>query len=273
MLIKKNSNLLTILFFGDIIGKIGRRALLKYIPKARAEFKPDLVIANVENLAHGKSVTQKTWQDLVEAGVDFGTSGNHIFKKPEGVEMLDQDYPIIRPANYPPNTPGRGFQVVETAKGEILLANLLGQLFMKDDPPATNPFNKLTEILDNHPDIKMKLVDFHAEATSEKVAMGLLFDGRVSAVLGTHTHIPTADGRILSRGTGYITDAGMVGAKNSIIGGAPENLLLSFEGKQEKSLFEIPETGVCLINAVLLKIDPATGLTVEFKRLDAEIEV
>lgn len=273
MFTKKNDNLLTVLFFGDVMGKIARRALLKYVPEAKKKIKPDLVIANVENLAHGKSITQKTWQDLVDAGIDFGTSGNHIFKKPEGVAMINTDLPIIRPANYPAGTPGKGYRLVETAKGKLLIVNLLGQVFIDDDPVATNPYNELTSILENNTETKMVLVDFHAEATSEKVGMGLMFDGKVSAIVGTHTHIPTADCKILPQGTGYITDAGMVGAKNSVIGGEPADLLRAFAGQQEKGHFDTPDSGLCLINMVVIKIDPATGLTKEIERLDAEIEV
>jgi len=266
-------DLLTVLFFGDVVGKIGRRAMIKFLPKARKKYQTDLVIANVENLAHGKSINKKSWQDLVTAGVDFGTSGNHIFKKPEGIEMINADYPIIRPANYPPNTPGVGYKTVETPKGKVLMVNLLGQLYLKDDPVPTNPYNQLTEILENQTETKMIIVDIHAEATSEKVAMGMIFDGQVSAVLGTHTHIPTADGRILPGGTAYITDVGMVGAKNSILGGNPDLLIPSFQGKEEKGLFEIPEKGPCLFNFVLLRIDPQTGITHSLERLDSEIEV
>lgn len=264
---------LKILFFGDVIGKIGRKALIKYLPEVKKKLQVDLVIANVENLAHGKSVTKKTWEDLMAAGIDFTTSGNHIFKKPEGVAMLDEGYPLIRPANYPPGVPGQGYQVVETKKGKILIINLLGQVFIDDDPLPTNPYNELRSILENNHETKNIIIDFHAEATSEKNAMGLMFDGQVSAVLGTHTHVPTADLRILPKGTAYISDVGMVGAKNSIIGGDPETLFPSFEGKVAKSYFEIPETGVCFINAVILTIDPATGLATQIERLDNEIEV
>ncbi|MFA5358713.1 MAG: TIGR00282 family metallophosphoesterase [Patescibacteria group bacterium] len=269
------TNNLKVLFFGDVIGKIGRRALVKAVPNLRKKYEADLVIVNVENLAHGKGITRKTWNELIESGIDFATSGNHIFKKPEGVEMLDEDIPIIRPANYAHKTPGKGYKIIETAKGPIMIVNLLGQLFIKDEPVPTNPFTKLADILANAKPkkVKMVIVDFHAEATSEKVALGRQFDGEVSAVLGTHTHIPTADMKILPKGTGYITDVGMVGDKNSILGGQIEPILDAYMNKERSSRFEISENGICLANFVYLEIDTAKGLTRKIKRLDKEIVV
>jgi len=268
-----NKNTLTILFFGDVIGKIARQALQLALPQLKKKYAPDLVIANVENLAHGKSITEKTWNDLVTAGVDFGTSGNHIFKKPEGKVMLDGDFPIIRPANYPEGTEGVGYKIVKTDKGEVLIVNLLGQVFIDDEPLPTNPFLELEKILAENKKIKNIIVDVHAEATSEKVAMGLMFDGRVSAVVGTHTHVATADEQILPKGTGYITDIGMVGAKYSIIGGEKEPIFQAFREEITKAVFEIPDKGLCQINAVLIQIDTKTGLTKKIIRLDDTVEV
>ncbi|MBI5621631.1 YmdB family metallophosphoesterase [Candidatus Falkowbacteria bacterium] len=269
---KKNKEL-TILFFGDVMGKIGRRALKKYLPEAKKKYRPDITITNVENLAHGSGVTEKTWREVAEAGIDFATGGNHSFRKAEGVEMLDRDYPLIRPANYPEGTPGLGYKVVETPKGPLLIANVMGQLFIRSNEDIGNPFVALKNILQENPNIKNILVDMHAETTSEKVGMGLMFDGQVSAVVGTHTHVPTADCRVLDSGTAYVTDIGMVGAKNSVIGGEADVLLAKFADEIQKAHFDIPDSGMCLINAVLIKIDSTTGRALSIDRLDSEIEV
>lgn len=271
---RKRKNI-TVLFFGDIMGKIGRQALQKIIPRYQKKYRPDLIIANVENLAHGKSITPSTLQEITDAGVQFFTSGNHIFKKPQAEDMLnDNKIPLIRPANYPLDTVGVGYRIINIKKYKLLIANLLGQVFIESEPQATNPFLAMDKILkENRNKINGAIVDIHAEATSEKVALGLFLDGRVSAVFGTHTHIPTADCKILAKGTAYCTDIGMVGAKDSVIGLEKNNIIENYLESSKSQKPEIPEKGDCTVNALILTINPQTKKAVDLKRLDAIIKI
>lgn len=256
-----------ILFFGDANGKTGRNAVAKILPQLRDEYKPDLVVANGENLAHGKGLTRRTATELFDAGVDFLTGGNHSFSKPEGHALLAEfSEKIIRPANIPSDLPGRGFAIIEKKGEKILIINLLGRVFMKeqfDFGLVGNPFNKLDEILKEVDEAaKIKILDFHAEATSEKRGMGFYADGRLSAVLGTHTHVPTADAQVLPGGTGYLTDLGMIGAAQSIIGTKTDGALkrLAHEGEtQIKTPIEIDESATAEVGFAVLEIDEATG--------------
>ncbi len=237
-----------ILFFGDIVGKIGRQALTKELPGLKDKYKPDLVLANCENLAHGTGITRSTIKEMQEAGIDFFTSGNHIYKKPEANEFLEEaDCPVIRPANYPEPAPGKGYKVVN----DLLIINLMGRVFIEEE--FTDPFDKLDEILKEHKDIKNVFVDLHGEATSEKQAMGWYADGRVSALVGTHTHVQTNDDRILPEGTGFISDTGMVGAWDSVIGVNKES---SIKYCKEGGAFKVdlPESGPKIINGVFVEI-------------------
>ncbi len=237
-----------ILFFGDIVGKIGRQALTKELPGLKDKYKPDLVLANAENLAHGTGLTRSTVAEMQEAGVDYFTSGNHVFDKPVAEEFLDEaDCPVIRPANYPDGTSGKGYKVINN----LLLVNLMGRVFI--DEEFSDPFDKLDEILKEHPEINNVFVDFHAEATSEKQALGWYSDGRVSAVIGTHTHVQTNDDRILTQGTGFISDAGMVGSWDSVIGIKKES---SIKYCKEGGPFkvDIPESGEKVVNGVFVEI-------------------
>src|SRR3989344_2312956 len=222
-------NNMKILFFGDIMGKPGRQAVAKILPMLKREYAPDFVIANVENLAHGKGVTLATMRNLAEAGVDFFTSGNHIYDKPEYKEVFAEfGDRLVRPANFAPAFIGDGYKIVEIKGEPVLIANLLGEVFMEkqvDQVPLTSPFYKINEILGKVGSAaKIKILDFHADATSEKRAMGFWVDGRMSAVVGTHTHVPTADAQILPQGTGYVTDLGMTGAAHSVIGVATADM-------------------------------------------------
>lgn len=257
-----------ILFFGDIIGKIGRAALRQELPKIKTEYQPDLILANGENLAHGAGITKNTLTEMREIGVDYFTGGNHIFDKIEAADLLaEKNTPVIRPANYLKTMPGEGYKIIKINKAKILLINLMGLVFTSDE--FDSPFKKLDEILKATQIEKFAaiIIDFHAEATSEKTALGWYANGRVSAVLGTHTHIATADQRILNKGTAYVTDVGMVGAEESIIGEEIENTLKPFLiGTTHRSL--IPETGPIIINAVLVDIDPATKQATKIKRVD-----
>jgi len=207
---------LNVLFIGDIVGRPGRQAIRELLPELKSRHAIDLVIANGENAAGGIGLTPDVADDLLFYGVDVLTSGNHIWKK-RGIEAyLDETPQVLRPANYPGSAPGRGVYVADTARGRVAVINLLGRVFM---PPIECPFqvfDRLFEQLD--PDVKTCIVDFHAEATSEKQAFGWYADGKASLVAGTHTHVQTADERILPNGAGYLTDVGMTGAMSSVIG-------------------------------------------------------
>ena len=265
-----------ILFVSDIVGKIGRRALAAVLPQLRAEYAVDVVIANAENIAHGKGVTAKTLEEILAAGVDFCTSGNHILDKPEAAELLRlPDLPLLRPANFPDGTPGQGSRVITLGAHQLLVINLIGQVFMKKEG-LTNPFRKLDEILQAHTSSTLAgiVVDFHAETTSEKTALGWYADGRVSAVVGTHTHIPTADGRVLPGGTAYITDAGMTGAQDSVIGIVKEPAIAAFCSETtERVPAEIPETGIAVVQTVLITLDPATRRATAIERVDRTVVI
>lgn len=240
----------------------------KALPELKKELEPDFVIANVENLAHGTGVTQKTLDELIECGVDFFTSGNHIFKKPEAETILkDKESNLLRPANYPDNYPGTGAKIVEVGSKSVLIVNLIGRVFMKDE--VNCPFKELDKILEKFDLNKISaiIVDLHAEATSEKQAFGWYADGRISAVFGTHTHIPTADARILNNGTAYISDVGMVGAYESVIGDKIEPIIQSFLAEVHPKI-EIPEEGPVQVNAVLVEINSNSKKALSLKRVD-----
>ncbi len=264
---------LKVLFFGDVVGKIGRKAIKKALPNYRKQYHPDLVIANAENLAHGKGATKKTLEELINSGVNFFTSGNHIWSKKEIFSVFEENkIPIIRPANYPPEVPGKGYKIIEIGTKKILIINLLGRTFMEENLDC--PFRKFKEIIEKHQkeELNAVIVDFHAEATSEKVAFGFYADGLASTVLGTHTHIPTADNQILPQGTAYISDVGMVGAKNSVLGVKKEEII-NFFLRQIHSVHQIPEKGKCILNAVFLEINPKTKKAKSIKRADKIVEI
>lgn len=262
-----------ILFFGDIVGKIGRKAAAKVLPELKAGFRPDLVLANGENLAHGKGANEKVIKEVLEAGIDFLTSGNHIWAEKKVIPILEEGkLPLIRPANYPPEVPGAGEKIIEVGGIKVLIINLMGRVFIKEDLDC--PFRKIDEILEKYKKEKLAaiIVDFHAEATSEKQAFGWYVDGRVSAVLGTHTHIGTSDSQILPQGTAYITDIGMVGAKESVLG-VDKSIIQKKFLTQMPVLHEIPEEGVCMVNAILVEIDPKTKKAIKIERIDKEVTI
>jgi metallophosphoesterase (TIGR00282 family) len=246
-----------------VVGEPGRRALKALLPGLRDELRLDIVIANGENVAAGRGLTNKTAKELFANGVDIISSGNHIWDQKEIIEELDSEAPILRPANYPPGSPGKGML---THKGLTVL-NLQGRTFMQ---AIDDPFRTADSLLKTQPAMPI-VVDMHAEATSEKVAMGWYLDGRVSAVLGTHTHVPTADGRILPQGTAYITDAGMSGARDSVLGfevAASHRLFLS----QMPTRLPVEEKASILkLNSVLVEIDDATGKAKSIERIDREV--
>jgi len=258
-----------ILFIGDIVGKPGRHVVTKVLPKLKKELKPDVVIANVENLAHGKGFTLKTWTEVRQAGIDVGTAGNHTFSKDDARALLaDPNQPLVRPANFLPDEPGRGWRVVESKKGKVRVVNLIGQAFMVDEP--TSPFTAVDKILTEE-NVPVTFVDVHAQASSEKVALGWHLDGRVSVVVGTHTHVPTADARILPGGTAYITDVGMCGLRDGIIGVDREAIMPRFLNNT-KPPHTFAEHGPGVFNAVLVKID-AKGRATDIQRVDREVEL
>ena len=264
---------LKVIMFGDVSGRIGRRAVAKILPELKKQYNPDLVLANAENLAHGLGTTEKTLDEMISAGVDVFTSGDHAFDKKEAIEILDRkDSPLLRPANYPPGVPGFGAKLFEVGTKKILVINLLGRVFMKNQYDC--PFRKADEIISEYKteNLAAILVDIHAEATSEKIAMGQYLDGRVSAVLGTHTHIGTDDWQILPGGTAYLTDIGMVGAKDSILGVDKKGIIKNFL-TQIPEVHEIPEEGLSILNAVYLEIDPKTKKAKKVKKIKEEIKI
>jgi 2',3'-cyclic-nucleotide 2'-phosphodiesterase len=205
-----------VLFIGDVVGKPGRAGLERAMPELRRRHAPDLVIANGENTAGGLGITEKTARELFESGVDVITTGNHVYKHRDVYDFLDRADRVIRPANYPAGNPGRGHTLVEVAGRHVGVINLSGSLYLQ---VARYPFPLADELVERlQPETDALIVDFHCELTSEKVAMGWHLDGRVAAVLGTHTHVPTADARVLPGGTAYISDVGMTGSRAGVIG-------------------------------------------------------
>jgi len=217
---------LQILFIGDIVGRPGRECVRQVLPGIKKEYSIDLVIANGENAAGGMGITAPVLSELKEMGIDVITGGNHIWDKKEVFDFIDSEPGLLRPANYPAGTPGRGWTVVEVKGTSVAVLNLVGRIFM---PPLDCPFRRAKEEVDKLRDIaKIIIVDFHAEATSEKQALGWHLDGRVHGVIGTHTHVQTADERLLPGGTAYITDVGMTGLHDSILGMDREPALYRF---------------------------------------------
>jgi metallophosphoesterase (TIGR00282 family) len=264
---------LKILFLGDIFAKIGRQAIIKVLPKLKKEYEPDLVIANAENLSHGKGVTDSTIKEMQAAGIDYFTSGNHVWAKNDAyIIMARKDSPLIRPANYPENTPGTGELIIPINTKSVLLINLIGRVFMRED--LDDPFRCADKILEKYKnqDFSAIIVDFHAEATSEKRALGFFLDGRVSAVLGSHTHVQTADEQILENGTAYISDMGMTGSKDSVIGLDKRIIIKNFL-TQINEPGEIHETGRAIVNGVYLEINPKTQKATKIERVWKEVDI
>lgn len=249
---------------GDIFGKPGRKAVKELIKTYRNQYELDFVIANGENAAGGNGITREIANELYNAQIDFITMGNHTWDKKEIFQFIDTDKKIIRPANYPPGTPGRGWAIVPLSNElKIGIINLSGRVFL---PPLDCPFRVGERIVEEiSKETHIIIVDFHAEATSEKIAMGWFMDGKVSAVVGTHTHVQTADERILPYGTGYITDVGMTGPHDSILGVKRDIVIQKFL-TQLPARFETAQ-GVAQFNAILLEIDETTGKTMGLKRI------
>jgi metallophosphoesterase (TIGR00282 family) len=235
-----------VLFIGDVVGGPGRRGLTAAMPALEERHRPDLVVVNGENSAGGMGITERTANDIFAAGADVITTGNHVYRHREAYEYLDRAERVIRPANYPHANPGRGHTVVEAGGRRVGVINLSGAVGLR---VARSPFHEVDSILDRV-EADCLIVDFHAEVTSEKVAMGWHLDGRVAAVFGTHTHVPTADGRVLPRGTAFISDVGMTGARASVLGVKSEQALEQLI-TQMPVRFETAEEDVWVMGAVV----------------------
>ena len=250
------------LFLGDIIGRPGRLALRKFLPSLRDKYSPDFVVANAENAAGGVGITEEVGRELL-GSADILTSGNHIWDKKEAIPYLDREPRLLRPANYPARNPGKGSYVLKHKNGwKAAVLNLQGRVFME---PIDCPFRLADEeVAKLRAVTPVIVVDFHAEATSEKQALGWYLDGRVSAVIGTHTHVPTADERILPQATAYITDVGMVGGYNSVIGIRRDQALARFLTARPQR-FE-PEKGGIFFSAVFVEVEAQTGRSLSIRR-------
>lgn len=270
--------MLKILFIPDIVGKIGRNAVRQELPKLRKKYHPDVVILNAENSAHGIGATQKIIDELKELKIDVFTSGNHIWDKGGSDEMLDNpENHLIRPANYPSKKAGVGVLQLNIGEIKLNVVNLQGRVFHdwnKEDPEHLHdPFKTLEKIIASDRQ-GLYFVDFHADATSEKAALATYFDGQVQAVCGTHTHIQTADDRILARGTAFITDAGSVMYADSIIGAAKEQVWnLFFKIGQTSKKHDLPATGKAVFNAIYLELDETERKAKKIERINKIIEV
>ena len=260
--------IMNVLIVGDVVGKPGRRACQKIIPRLREDLELDLIIVNGENIAGGSSMTHETAEELLASGADVITSGDHIFKKKEGVEVVERNPIILRPLNYPEGVPGQGMAVVTTRKGiQAAVINLMGRVFLDNlDCPFRTADRALKSVGDK---AKVIIVDFHAEATSEKVALGWYLDGRVSALCGTHTHVPTADEAVLPKGTAYISDLGMTGPHYSVIGRDIHQVLHRFL-TQMPGPMEVASEDVRLSGA-LIQVDSQTGKAKSIQRIQEKL--
>lgn len=263
-----------ILFFGDIVGALGRSAVAKILPDLTAQYAPDFIIANVENLAHGAGVTEQTLNELTSAGVDAFTGGNHSWANPLGTPVYEKPEwksRMVVPTNYGAAKNGQNVVVIEKNEVKLRIINVHGQLFSHSD--TRSPFGEIDRILLATPNATLTtIVDFHAEATAEKEAFGHYTDGRVSAVLGTHTHVPTADQKILPGGTAYVTDVGRCGAEDSVVGFEKKTAIKRFlTGKS--SSYDLDRTGRAEVNAILLEINTSTRHATRIDRIREFVDV
>jgi metallophosphoesterase (TIGR00282 family) len=255
-----------ILAIGDIIGKPGRDALKALLPELKQTYKPELIVANGENTAGGIGITEATANELFNTGVDVITTGNHVWAQKDIQEYLSGPKAVIRPLNYPPGAPGKGYI---TQDGTAVI-NIIGRTYMN---AYDCPFRGIDKVLsDLSEDIKVIIVDFHAEATSEKMAMGRYLDGRVSAVLGTHTHVATADAQVFQGGTAYVTDIGMVGPKESVIGDDARGVIDRFLTQIPRRLAVASDRHI-IFNAVVVDVDESTGKARGIERIYREVDI
>ncbi|MBL7108305.1 MAG: TIGR00282 family metallophosphoesterase [Candidatus Cloacimonetes bacterium] len=261
--------MIKILFIGDIFGKPGRKVISGLIPQIRKDEQIDIVIANGENLAGGLGITPKTAKQMFDIGIDVFTSGNHLWDKKEIIKILPTEKRILRPANYPPTVPGNDFYIFETSKNiKIAIINFLGRIFTIS---VDCPFRTVDKYLEKiRSETNIVFIDFHAEATAEKMAFAWHLDGKVSAIVGTHTHIQTADERILPQGTAYITDVGMTGSHDSVIGIRKQDALARFINRIPARF--TPAKKNLKLNAVLITIDEGTAKAKSIERLSIPFE-
>lgn len=252
---------MNILVIGDVVSTQGCEYLRRRLPMLKRQYSVDFCIANGENSAAGNGITPHSADFLFDSGVDLITTGNHVFRRKEIYDMLDSRHDIIRPANYYAGNPGKGVAVADLGSVKIGVINLAGNAFMDGD----NPFTCVDKCLEEISDCRIKLVDFHAEATGEKRALGFYLDGRVSAVFGTHTHVQTADEQILPEGTGYITDLGMVGTVQSVLGVTPANVIEKLKTGMPTRFTN--DDGECMLCGCLFEIDKLSGKTVSAERI------
>jgi metallophosphoesterase (TIGR00282 family) len=268
---EKPGDLLRIMMLGEIYSKAGRKAVASLVPKLRQEFKIDLVIANGESAAGGYGLTASTAEELLKNGIDVVTSGSRVFDQREMVDWLRTGFnrPVLRPLNYPPGAPGKASWVAQTRQGELEILNLNGKVYFNE---MESPFRLMETWLEKREKAGIKIplvIDFHAEATSEKVVLGWFLDGRVSAILGTHTRTPTADARLLKQGTAHVTDVGMVGPFDTAAGLEVESALKPFITHTPlRSKAAKPAPGPVVFNSVMVDIDPPSGRAVAISRHD-----
>jgi metallophosphoesterase (TIGR00282 family) len=252
-----------ILMIGDIVGDLGRRTLLRYLPELKRLFAPDVIVANGENSAsNGRGITRAITRELLAAGIDCITLGNHTWAQPEIFDFIDSEERLLRPGNFPEGTPGNSFVSLSTPKGKCTIINLMGRSFLQS---IDCPFRTLDKILNQISSNQYIFIDFHAETTSEKQSMAWYAAGRVSAIVGTHTHVQTADERILPGGTGYISDVGMVGPYDGILGMKTDSVVRRFV-TQLPVRFEVAK-GREQLNAVLIEMDVQTKRTKKLRRI------
>lgn len=258
-----------ILFFGDIFGRSGRNVIKEHLQKLKSEFRADFCIANCENMASGRGITERTSLELFSAGIDLFTSGNHLWDKKESLDYLSQEKRILRPANYPAGAVGNRYHVLDSGTGKKLgVFCLMGQVYTV---ACESPWRHAPEVIEElKKETNVIMLDFHAEATGEKRAIGFYLDGRLSAIVGTHTHIQTADEEILPNGTAYITDVGMNGPHDSIIG-VKKEIILKKQLTGMPSRFEPADSGN-QINAVFIEVDETTGKATSITRIKRKLD-
>ena len=262
--VKERKNIvINLLFIGDIVGNVGRKALKNVLPRVKKKYSPHMIIVNGENAAAGRGITADIAHDFFNWGVDAITMGNHTWDNKSIFDFIDHESRLIRPANFPHTTPGRGYTTIKKQGKQLSIINLQGRTFL---PPIDCPFRKIDEILEHlSPAQQCIFVDFHAEATSEKIAMGWHLDGRVSAIVGTHTHVQSNDDGLLPKGTAYVTDVGMVGSREGVLGMERSAVLRKFH-TQMPVRFQVDE-GKWQFHAVYVQIDEASGLAHHIEKI------
>jgi metallophosphoesterase (TIGR00282 family) len=245
-----------VLFIGDVVGSMGREAITEYLPRLKQKYRPQVTIVNGENAASGRGITEKIYKKFLQDGVDVVTMGNHTWDNRDIFEFIDREKKIVRPANFPEGTPGKGMVFIKVNQLELAVINLQARSFMTD---LDDPFRKIEELVaEARKRTSIIFLDFHGETTSEKQAMGWFLDGKVSAVVGTHTHVQTNDARILPKGTAYLTDVGMTGPYDGILGMKKEPVIEKFLTALPKR-FEVVEKGRSNLSGCIIDIDDATG--------------